>query len=244
MTAMQYGTRPLDPGLEIRSNLTKWFDGKPRLTFKASSVRSAKAWQRRARAKFMECLGPPPKRVPLRRHVLERQQMDGYHRTTFTLTTAPHLKALCWLCIPDSVTAHTPRPAMIATPGHGIGAKDLLAMDMKGHLRPEGHGYQKDYALQVVRLDYPVLVVEPLGFGERRDRELLHEPTARSGCHAAATLAIFFGTTLASIRIHDLRRSLDFLCTVPQINPDRIGLMGISGGGQLSLWAAAIDPRF
>ena len=88
MTAMQYGTRPLDPGLEIRSNLTKWFDGKPRLTFKASSVRSAKAWQRRARAKFMECLGPPPKRVPLRRHVLARQQMDGYHRTTFTLTTA------------------------------------------------------------------------------------------------------------------------------------------------------------
>ena len=111
---LPYGRKPLDPGLAIRANLATWLGSKPRLAFNARTVRAARSWQRRARAKFLECLGPPPPRVTPRRHVLERRRMDGYHRTTFTLTTAPRLKAICWLCIPDVVKKSDPKPAMIA----------------------------------------------------------------------------------------------------------------------------------
>jgi hypothetical protein len=158
--------------------------------------------------------------------------MDGYTRTMFTLTTAPKLKALCWLCLPDGVHRNDPQPALVATPGHGFGAKDLLAMNIRRKRRREGEGYQKDLALQAVRLGYPVLVVEPLGFGERREKEMLHLPTAgNNGCHQAALMATLLGTTLPGIRIHELRRCIDYLQTVPEVDGDRIGMMGISGGG-------------
>tara|TARA_Y100000588_G_scaffold388061_1_gene487380 strand:+ start:9526 stop:10566 length:1041 start_codon:yes stop_codon:yes gene_type:complete len=236
--------KPLSPGLTIRNNLKAWAATRPRLAFKASSLQSARNWQCKARRRFLEILGSPPPPIPLRRHILEKKQMGGYTRTMFTLTTARSLKALCWLCMPDDVSRRDPQPAMIATPGHGIGAKDLLAMNIRRRRRREGAGYQKDYALQVVRLGYPVLVVEPLGFGERREKEMLLLPTAGdNGCHEAAFMAFMLGTTLPCIRINDIRRCLDYLETVPEINGDRIGLMGISGGGQLTMWTCAIEPR-
>ncbi len=39
-------------------------------------------------------------------------------------------------------------------------------------------------------------------------------------------------------------RVLDYLQTVPQINPAQIGVIGHSRGGKTALWAAAEDPRF
>jgi dienelactone hydrolase len=93
-----------------------------------------------------------------------------------------------------------------------------------------------------------VLAVEPLGFGDRRD--LVHrfgkdgKPTPESGCQAAFALATMLGSSLARLRVNDLQRSLDYFQTVPQVDPKRIGLMGISGGGQMTLWTTAVEPRF
>lgn len=168
--------------------------------------------------------------------------MRGYTRTLFALTTAPNLEALAWLCIPDGVTKDVPRPAMIATPGHSIGARDLLAMDASGRARKEGAGYQKDYALQVVRLGYPCLVMEPLGFGDRREAEM-KKAGGESGCHAAAVIALMMGMSVAGLRVNDLRRGLDFLETAPGVDSKRVGIMGISGGGMLALFTAAVDLR-
>ncbi len=243
---MKYSNVPIDPALGIRPNLLQWLPARPAMSFRVRSVEQARTWQVKARRQLNKCLGPPIKRTALRPQVLEHKQLDGYTRTTLLLNTAPQLKSLCWLCIPDGAS---PRgrgrsPAMVATPGHGIGAKDLLAMDEAGRSRKEGDGYQKDYALQVVRLGIPVLVVEPLGFGERRDPEIMSEKSAETGCHAAATITSMLGTTLARIRLNDLQRGLDFLEKQPQVDPKRIGLMGISGGGQMTLWSCAAEKRF
>ncbi|MCE9591963.1 MAG: prolyl oligopeptidase family serine peptidase [Planctomycetes bacterium] len=244
---MKLGTQPLDPGLTVRASLLKWL-GEPRHAFTARTAAAAKAWQPRARRAFLACLGdaPPPSATPMRTRVLERVQLDGYSRTLFTLDTARNLKALCWLCVPDGVnlqSSTTRVPAMIATPGHGIGAKDLIALDAKGEARKEGEGYQKDYALQAVRLGYPTLVVEPMSFGERRDADHMSGKSTESPCQAGATVATMLGTTLARIRMNDLQRGLDYLGTLPGIDAARVGIMGISGGGQMALWTAAAEPR-
>lgn len=242
---MKTTTPPMRPGLGIRPNLLRWLPKTPSHAFDVTDRSRCADWQRKARKQFFACLGPFPQRVPLKPRVLERQKLDGYTRTMLTLNTAPGLEALCWLCVPDRpLEGGGPRPAMIATPGHGIGARDLLAMDAKGNPRPEGQGYQKDYALQAVRLGYTTLVVEPLGFGERRDTAMMTGKSGESGCQAGFALATMLGTSLAALRINDLCRSLDYLQEVPGVDPERIGLMGISGGGQLTLWTAAVEPRF
>jgi dienelactone hydrolase len=239
---IKYGKTPLVSGLALRDNLLAWTPDPPSSAFRATTKAAARAWQTRSRRRLAQCLGDMPPRVPLKATTLEQVECDGYTRTTLLLDTAPQLQALCWLCVPHGCARNS--PAMIATPGHGMGAKDLLAMDERGRPRMEGDGYQKDYALQVVRLGMPVLVVEPLGFGERRDALMMQGKSLESGCHVAATMATMLGTTLAAIRVSDLRRALDWFVKQPQVDPKRVGLMGISGGGQMTLWTAALEPRF
>ena len=242
---IQYSQQLQDASLAIRPNLLKWLPAKPAFGYDPSISKLAelRSWQKRGRKQFDACLGDPIPSVTPRPKVLEKEQLEGYKRITFTMATAPSLRALCWLLLPDGASSSSPLPAMIATPGHGIGAKDILAMDPSGKPRPQGQGYQKDYALQALDWGAAVLVIEPLGFGERRDAAMLSTKTQESGCQAAATLATMLGTTLARIRMNDLICGLDHLQSLPQIDPDRIGIMGISGGGQMSLWTAAIETR-
>lgn len=242
---IQYNQQLQDPMLAIRPNLLKWLPQKPAFAYETSisSMAKLRAWQKRGRRQLDHCLGDPIPSVPARPKILEKEQLEGYKRITFTLNTAPSLGALCWLLLPDGASQSSPLPAMIATPGHGIGAKDLLAMDESGKPRPQGQGYQKDYALQALQWGAAVLVIEPLGFGERRDAAMLATQSKESGCQAAANIATMLGTTLARIRMNDLICGLDYLQTLPQIDPNRIGIMGISGGGQMSLWTAAMETR-
>lgn len=239
------GRPPRRATFGIRSSLLKDLP-RPRYSFSADSIAQAVQWQQTARRAFEKCLGDAPPRVALRATKLEMRQLKGYRRTMFALDTAPNIQALCWLCIPDRLADADSRgrsPAMIATPGHGIGAKDLLAMTANGAPRKEGKGYQKDYALQAVRLGYPVLVIEPLGFGERQDADHAKPKALEQPCHAASCIALAMGTTLARLRINDIQRGIDYLQDVPEIDPTRIGLMGISGGGQMTLWTTALEPR-
>lgn len=248
-----YGKQPLEPALGIRPQLLQWLPASPALAWEQTNprdARGAKAWQSKARRAFDRALLNPPPKTPLKAKVLEKIHVPGTHgkpgytRTTLTLTTAPNLKAICWLVIPDDMGVRgKPSPAMIATPGHGMGAKDLLAMDATGKPRKEGDGYQKDYALQAVRLGYPVLVVEPIGFGERRDNDHMAGKSGESPCHAAFSIALMLGTTIQRLRLNDLSRGIDYLQSVKGVDPDRIGIMGISGGGQMALYTAALDLR-
>lgn len=248
ISAMKYGTAPIDPGLAIRPNLLRWLPGTPALAFREIAPKSPaaiRAWQKKARAAFDAALLNDVPSVPLRPRVLEKKQLDGYTRTTLTLDTTRGIRALAWLCIPDGLSkSRGKHAAMIATPGHGMGAKDLLAMDKHGKPRKEGDGYQKDYALQAVRLGYPVLTVEPIGFGERRDADHMSGKSGESPCQAAFALALMQGTTIQRLRFNDLQRGLDYLGTTGVVDASRVGIMGISGGGQMSLYTAALDTRF
>jgi dienelactone hydrolase len=51
------------------------------------------------------------------------------------------------------------------------------------------------------------------------------------------------GETMAGWRAWDAVRALDLLETLPEVDPKRMAMMGISGGGTVILYAAALDER-
>lgn len=51
------------------------------------------------------------------------------------------------------------------------------------------------------------------------------------------------GGSIAALDLYRLRRSLDHLLTRPEIDPARVGMIGLSYGGFYALFAAAIDTR-
>jgi dienelactone hydrolase len=54
---------------------------------------------------------------------------------------------------------------------------------------------------------------------------------------------VLIGDNVARYRVWDGIRGIDYLVTRPDVDPTRIGITGCSGGGTLSTYIAALDPR-
>jgi dienelactone hydrolase len=138
-------------------------------------------------------------------------------------------------------------PVVLAYHGHGYGVKDIIGLWEDGEERTVADGYHKDFALALCRRGFLVAAPEIACFGERQtdysylDRTLGQpEPTT---CHNAATYAFMLGKSVVGMRVRDAMRLVDFLATVPEADASRLGAMGISGGGMLTFFHTALDPR-
>lgn len=52
------------------------------------------------------------------------------------------------------------------------------------------------------------------------------------------------GGSITALEIYCMQRELDLFCTMPWVDPDRIGIGGLSYGGFYSLYTAAVETRF
>jgi dienelactone hydrolase len=57
-------------------------------------------------------------------------------------------------------------------------------------------------------------------------------------------LAIWTGTTINSVTQSILERTVDWASSTPDVDPDRLGVYGISAGGERALLLGALDERF
>jgi cephalosporin-C deacetylase-like acetyl esterase len=51
------------------------------------------------------------------------------------------------------------------------------------------------------------------------------------------------GQVLWGMMVYDTLRGLDYLFTRPEVDPARIGTLGMSMGSTMAWWVAALDPR-
>jgi dienelactone hydrolase len=143
--------------------------------------------------------------------------------------------------IPNDLTG--PAPAVIAVHGHGSGMDDLVGLNADGSQRTQPQGYHQDFALALCRRGMVVLAPELRGFGRRREPQDQAAGPTDNGCHAAAWWGIMLGKPLLGSRVGDVLRGLDLLQALPEVDEQRIGIMGGSGGGAVGLFAAALDQR-
>jgi dienelactone hydrolase len=212
----------------------------------ALSPEERDAWQSRFRLDFSAALGglhewEQPALAPVTH---ETRLLDGYRRETVTFTTRPGLQAFGYFLVPDNCPPG--RPAMLCLPGHGRGVDTLVGIAPDGSQRPLGQPdeYAQDFALQCAALGYPVLALEMAGFGLRRDAEAIAEGPDSPSCARDSAAALMLGETLAGWRVWDAQRGLDYLQTRTEcVDPTRLGVMGISGGGLAALFTAALDTR-
>jgi hypothetical protein len=140
------------------------------------------------------------------------------------------------------------RPAVLAPHGHGSAGKFSVAgrRDIPPVARTiEEHNY--DYGVQLVRRGFVVFCPDARGHGERREetRELAEDSPHFLGstCHQLALKGEPLGQSVAGMWTWDLMRLLDYARSRPEVDPDRIGCAGLSGGGLQTLYLAALDER-
>ena len=221
----------------------KLYESAPlRLGFKAQSRKQAEAWQKQLRPKITELLGGfPAARTPLRPRTLEKREFPNYTREKFVFETKPGAMALGYLLLPKS--AKNPAPTMICVPGHGRGVDDIVGVDEKGNDRTDKAGYQHDFAIQVTEHGMAAVAIEPMAFGCRRDPITRKKALNTSACQPVAGAALLLGQTMIGWRVWDVMRTLDWIETRPELDAKRVGCMGISGGGTITLFSTALDSR-
>ena len=141
------------------------------------------------------------------------------------------------------LNAKGPLATMICVPGHGRGVDDIVGIDDKGRDRTDKVGYQHDFAIQVVEGGMAAVAVEPIAFGCRRDERTKRKSLGTSACQPVAGAALLLGETMVGWRVYDVMRTIDWIETRKELDPARVGLMGISGGGTITTFAAALEPR-
>lgn len=201
-------------------------------------------WRTAFRARLHERLGEPDPggaRGPVPCVAAPPTAHGDYTRTYLEYSSAPGVTVPAWLLRP--VGLDRPTPAVIAVHGHGHGADDVVGLGPDGAESDPRAGFHQGFAVELCRRGMVVLAPELRGFGRRREPQDVRpaEPGANS-CHPAAWWGIMLGRPLLGSRVRDTLRALDLLRGLPEVAPERVGIMGGSGGGAVALFAAAIEP--
>ena len=155
-------------------------------------------------------------------------------------TAEPFADVLAYVCLPKN--AEPPYTWFLCVQGHSGGNYNSIAVDGNNETRPIRVSGQRDFGLGCMRRGVAALCIEQRSFGERR--ELVQKQAAGAhGCHDATMHALMLGRTLIAERVFDVDRGIDYLMTRSDVDNKRLGVMGNSGGGTISLFSAAMLSR-
>lgn len=196
------------------------------------------------RESFRRLLGDFPERhtKTASPRALERMQCDGYVRERVELDTLEGLRMAVYVLIPDDLPEGR-TPAVIACHGHGYGSREIVGLEPDGGDRAGDPGLHKDFAVALAKEGFIVAAPELIGFGDRRLEEDKAAAPGKSSCTLLAAHLLMTGRTVAGLRVQETMRVVDYLTERPEVDPDNIGMMGISGGGLVAGFAAALDER-
>ena len=172
---------------------------------------------------------------------LGEEDAGDHIREEWTIQSEPGLRIPFFLLRPREQSHAAP---LVLTPhGHGKAGKRTYAglWDTDEERRSIEEG-ERDIAVQAVREGHVAIAPDMRGFADlRRTQE--KEQDATSSCRTLQLHALLFGRTLVGERVFDVGRLIDYAVTRPEIDTDRIVVTGNSGGGTVSLFAAACDER-
>lgn len=237
-----------------------------KFAFLAQNEAAACEWQQRFRAGLEEKLGLNLlKEVEKKMRkggnygiVLAKEvQEEGYRRRKYVTETLPEVYMPFYMLIPDGVDGNRPARAMITVPAHGANKNTVCRVGETPEEKEKITETPSEcYGWEFVRRGYVVFCPDPPGYGERteplsgEDQSFLQDKkktSLDSSCKDLAQTAEAMGLSLTALEIWDLMRLTDFACDCAEVKKEggtaQIGCAGFSGGGQYTMWLAALDER-
>ncbi|MBT3270016.1 hypothetical protein HN371_22910 [Candidatus Poribacteria bacterium] len=197
------------------------------LPFDASSREAFSAWQTDARERLGAIIGAlpsEPANLKPTREVVE--ETDAYVRERLVYETRPGMRVPGYLLTPKGLDG--PAPAVLCLHGHSRGGKDNCLEADTGYA-----AFAPQFAEQGVVAFCP----DQIGFGERVMPE--GKVTYNVLVHGLNML----GETLIGWRYWDLLCAMEIVSGLDTVREDRIGVMGLSLGGEMTMFLAAMQER-
>lgn len=187
--------------------------------------------QSKIKKRLKKVIGPFPERTPLNVQITGIIKKDGYRIEKLIYESVPGYYVTAALYIPDGVKENA--PAIFYACGHSY---EGFRVDIYQHI-----------ILNLVKKGFIVFTIDTMGQGERyeywniSENKLSLTPDFEHSYSGAQCL--ISGYSLANIFIRDAMRGIDYMLTRKEIDPNRIGMTGRSGGGNITAYLGAIDDR-
>jgi dienelactone hydrolase len=201
----------------------------------ASRLNTTGEWkimQNNIKATIWDIVGPFNEKTPLNPQITGKIKKDGYSIENVIYESLPGFYVTASLFIPDNIKK--PAPGILFCSGH----TDIAFR------RPL---YQQPL-LNLVKKGFVVLAFDPLGQGERLQyydtetgKSAIGSSTKEHSYPSVQTALI--GQSVARYFIWDGIRGIDYLISRKEVDPERIGVHGLSGGGTQTAYISAMDER-
>jgi dienelactone hydrolase len=210
------------PATDIRNTRIRHTDYKFEMP-RYSSVSEWEAHKAHLRRQILVSAGlvPLPEKSPLNAHVFGRIEHQDYTIEKVVLETMPGFYLGGSLYRPVHSTAK--RPAVLTPHGHWS----------YGRLENSEGFSGPGLGITLARQGYVVFAYDMVGYNDTLQTEHRFEKPVYQ--------LWSFGPL--ALQLWDSIRALDFLSSLPEVDPDRIGVTGASGGGTQAFLLSAVDDR-
>jgi dienelactone hydrolase len=205
----------------IQNDLLWYIDSKG----KRKKVKTGRDWEMKRMqilTGMQEAMGPLPSFVGLPNmdiKIFEEVKEQNYTRQNIVFTVAPNEMVSAYLYTPDKKIKQEKLPAILAL--HSTGRLGKKIVDGQSSVP------NRAYAKELASLGYVVIAPDYPGFGDMADYNFENDR------YISGTMKGIF----------DNMRCVDLLQSMPDVNPDCIGVIGHSLGGHNALFTAAFDKR-
>src|SRR5262249_15423744 len=178
---------------------------------------------------------PSPGDTPLNVKQVKVRDFDTYSAYRVWFDTVPGVQAYGILLVPKKAGR---KPALVCVHGHqgtpevvaGFFSEEILKTNI---YRAFGRtAVKRGYVVWCPMIQgYYAEEHEPQEGPEAKGRDLLHKK------------ALLSGRSLMGLEVGKIRRAVDFLQTLPDVDPQRVGIYGLSKGGHYTLYSSGVETR-
>lgn len=220
---------------------------RPRLAYEGGDVRG---WQKKLRAKLASLTGfdqmpQTGARPALKARTLWTRDFSWIKKLgrveKIALRAQEGSDITAYVCTPHKPAI--PGMRMICLQGHSTGMHNSIAVDRDTetqHIKVVG---DRDFAIGCLKRGISAICVEQRCFGERDENLPKFQGGSRMGCTHPTMTSLMLGISMIAERVYDVDRVIDYLHTRSDVDPQKIGVMGNSGGGTIATYAGALLDR-
>jgi dienelactone hydrolase len=210
------------------------------MKFQGTSLDECRAWQSDFTDKLRSLLGPHQPPATWKTTVSQVTELEDHRREELVLTTEGYSPLPIYLLAPRK--ASKPRPGILALHGHGkYGYYPVAGRDDIPGVASAIRQANYDYGRELARRGYIVAIPCLTPFGVRLGK--LDAYKGQDPCAVSFVRLLMLGKVLMGENLRDCLWGLELLARDQRVDSKRLGCVGLSYGGRMTMLTAALEPR-
>ena len=220
---------------------------RPKYAFEGQTREEWGAWKERALPEVLATLGSMPEKVAPNPEVVAEWVAEGVVMQRVIIDVQEELSVALLINYPLDAASDNPRPAILCCHGHGPYGKEVVMGNRStAEIRAYTLDANYDYGVKMAQAGFVTFSIDWIGFGERSEG---HKPNpgklagGQNWCNLYYILATMLGMTVLGLDVHHGRAAMDYVAGLPLVDEERLGVMGLSFGGTMTVWMTLADER-